>query len=116
MSSRQITSVDLAQFTGTSRYYKHWSRRIVYTDGVQFLAEQAGAYWLIDLIASYQPIDTEMQYWMLRADPAGFCAVCKDLDGVVLIEQKFEYSDFPEHLLPFTLYLQNGALYLPSED
>src|ERR1039458_7739091 len=44
----------LRYFTGTEEYHRHWMRRITFTDGVKFLAEQAGAYWLIDLIASWQ--------------------------------------------------------------
>ena len=65
---RQITATDLAQFTGTSTYFKHWTRKIVYTDGVQYLAEQAGAYWLVDLIASYQLLCDERQYWTLKIE------------------------------------------------
>jgi hypothetical protein len=29
-----------------------WTRRFIYTPGIQHLADRAGAYWLIDLIAS----------------------------------------------------------------
>ena len=116
MSDKEITEIDLAQFTGTTQYFRHWTKRIVYTDGVQFLAEQAGAYWLIDLIASYQPVKVERQYWTLKADDVNYCAICKNGDGGILVEQKIEYSDFPRRLMPFDLYLQNGVLYLPSED
>ncbi len=116
MESRQITAADLAQFTGTTQYFRHWTKKIVYTDGVQFLAEQAGAYWLIDLVASYQPLCDERQYWILVIEDGKYCAVCKDRDDRVLVSQKIEYSDFPAHLMPFTLYLQDGVLFLPSED
>lgn len=116
MGDREITGIDLAQFTGTVNYYKHWSKRLVYTDGIKYLAEKAGAHWLVDLVASYQPLKAEFQCWTLKAEEGGYCAVCKDGNGEQLIEQKFEYTDFPKHLMPFDLYFQNGVLYLPSED
>jgi len=53
----KLTKADLAQFTGTETWYRHWFKRhVLYTEGVQFLAERAGAYWLIDEIALSQDI------------------------------------------------------------
>jgi hypothetical protein len=47
---------DLRQFTGTEHYYRHpLARRVVYTDGVRYFAEAAGAYWLIDILATELP-------------------------------------------------------------
>ena len=45
----------LAMHTGSTRWFRHWTRRLVYTEGVQYLAEKASAYWLIDLVASWCP-------------------------------------------------------------
>lgn len=67
---------NLNQFTGTFEYHRHWTRRLLFTDGVQYLAENAGAYWLIDLIASHQPrcrkdaMLSSIQFWTLRVDAA----------------------------------------------
>lgn len=48
-------SAELAFFTGTEQWYRHWSNRsMLYTDGVQFFAENGGdhgAYWFIDKVA-----------------------------------------------------------------
>jgi hypothetical protein len=42
----------LNQFTGTETYHRHFiSRRLQWTDGVEFFAKHAKAYWLIDAIA-----------------------------------------------------------------
>jgi hypothetical protein len=42
----------LAQFTGTEQWHRHpLVRNILYTDGVQFVAQSGRAYWLIDEIA-----------------------------------------------------------------
>jgi hypothetical protein len=46
---------NLAQFTGTTQWYKHpLYRGLLYTDGIQYLAENAGCYWLIDYVFSNQ--------------------------------------------------------------
>jgi hypothetical protein len=42
----------LAQFTGTEHYYR-LNRRCLITDGAKYLADEAGAYWLLDAGASY---------------------------------------------------------------
>src|SRR3990167_5297686 len=52
MNPEELES-ELLSFSGTENWYRH-PFGIVYTDGVQFLAEQAQAYWLIDAIASHQ--------------------------------------------------------------
>ncbi len=88
----------LIQFTGTERYFRGPNRVLVYTEGVQYLAEAAQAYWLIDAIASWQvqpkvraePLQvwslTRQTEWRLQAD---------DGDGNILATQMIEYSDFP---------------------
>ena len=42
----------LAQFTGTERYYRIAPKFLI-TDGVKFLAENAGCYWLLDVAVSH---------------------------------------------------------------
>jgi|CXWL01.1.fsa_nt_gi hypothetical protein len=114
-SNSSISLEDLSQFTGTEHYYSHWAKKIKYTDGIYFLAETAGAFWFIDLIASYQPLDEEFQVWTIHKD-GQFCYVeCTDGNDVVLVKQDLDYTDFPEQLMPFQVYLQNNVLMLPSE-
>ncbi len=51
----QLNESDLAQFTGSQTWYRHpLMRKISYTDGVKFMADKAGAHWLIDMIVSWQ--------------------------------------------------------------
>ena len=53
--SPETLESDLAQFTGSENYYRHsLNRKFMHTDGVNYLAEKAGAFWLVDLIASHQ--------------------------------------------------------------
>ena len=54
MENSTLTQADLAHFTGSMGFISHGSfRRPVYTEGVQYIAERAGAYWLLDLISSH---------------------------------------------------------------
>ncbi|MDE2026905.1 MAG: hypothetical protein KGJ11_00010 [Candidatus Omnitrophica bacterium] len=110
-----ITQTDLNQFTGTTRYFQHWSGRIKYTDGIFFVAEAAEAYWLIDLIASYQPLDVNFQVWKLHKEGDFYSVECVDGDDVPVIKQDLDFTDFPEDIMPFEVYVQNGVLFLPSE-
>jgi len=45
---------EIGNFTGTEQWTHHGLRRsILMTDGVIWLAEKAGAHWLMDIIVSY---------------------------------------------------------------
>ncbi len=58
MTTKELTAEtllqELVQFNGTENYIKNFTG-LYYTDGVEYLAERAGAYWLIDLIGSHLP-------------------------------------------------------------
>jgi hypothetical protein len=123
---RGIDSVDRAElramlsaFTGTTAYHAHWSG-MRYTDGVQFLVEHARAYWLLDLIASWQ-LETlrdawlrEFQLWELFVRPDGTAtAVCSRDSEDVAFRQEVAWTDFPLEYVK--LYVENGIVSLPSE-
>jgi hypothetical protein len=56
MTTKTLSKSDLAQFTGSENWYRHGiNRNVLYTDGVQHVAERGGAYWLLDEIAIIQP-------------------------------------------------------------
>lgn len=110
----------LRSFTGTEEYHAHWSRARVFTDGVKFLADAAGAYWLIDLIASWQRVALqdgwlrEFQLWELhvREDRSALVVCSRDSEGVAFT-QEVEFTDFP--LEYAKLYVEERVLLLPSE-
>jgi hypothetical protein len=53
--TKTLTKADLAQFTGSEHWYRHQMvRDVLYTDGVQYVAQRGGAYWLINEIAFAQ--------------------------------------------------------------
>jgi len=106
---------ELNNFTGTEKYYKHWTGILVYTDGVQYLAKEGGAYWLIDAIASYRRRE-HFQLWELKVNTETKEAVLtmrEDSDTPVLVKQEIGFTDFP--LSKIKLYLIDGVLLLPSE-
>ena len=116
--------VDLRQFTGTTQWHK-WSNltHLVCTDGAKYLAEEAGAYWLLDAIASHQNASAlkdssrlqELQIWMLTVNADKSCRLtCAEDDGVApAVVQDIEFTDFP--LNEVKLYVCNNVVLLPSE-
>ena len=56
MTTKTITPSDLAHYYGSETRHKSnmfTGQRLVHTDGVQYVAENGGAYWLLDLVASH---------------------------------------------------------------
>ncbi|WP_442483323.1 DUF6876 family protein [Aeoliella sp. SH292] len=124
---------ELQQFTGDSERYRHsLNRRVIFTPGVKYLADEAGAYWLIDAIASWigSPefnraiaANNWLQYhhfWYLDVELDKHQAVLTargDEDEPAFITQKIGFTDFP--LEQMILYAgfdgTNWVIYLPSE-
>jgi len=108
----------LGQFIGTERWYSHWTKLLTYTDGIKYVAEEAGAYWLIDLVASYQPKlkDIPFQLWVLSVDQetqSGTIYAVEDTGKPHLVEQELEYTSFP--LKHFEFYCIDGVMLLKGE-
>jgi hypothetical protein len=77
----KLTAQDLAQFTGTTCYYRI-SRQHLLTDGTQYLAEQAGCYWLMDAVASHvAEIGTVDWFIVVRIEVEDHQAVMRYQDG-----------------------------------
>ena len=114
MDKPKITRLDLNQFTGSEHYYEHWTNFLCYTDGVQYLAERAGSYWLIDAIASYKRKEP-FQVWRLKVkeDKSAVLTMQEDSGQPVKVRQDIPFTDFP--LSEITLCLIDGILILPSE-
>lgn len=56
-TEKTLTLEALHHFTGTETWFRHpLVRKVLYTEGVQYLAETGGAYWLLDEIACAQLI------------------------------------------------------------
>ena len=114
-----FTQAELARFTGTENWYRHSVAKTVrYTDGMLFLAERAGAYWLIDEIAFAQKGEPalageEFQLWTLMVEGNTAVLRCEDGNGGRLLEKRIEYTDFPEPGIK--LHFTDGVIMLPGE-
>ena len=109
---RQTLATDLAHFTGTDTYTNinyPWLRgaKFLLTDGSQYLAEQAKAFWLMDAIASHQinkNVAAEpFQVWTLTVNEKHQAVLtCSDGSKTELVRQEIPWTDFP--LESITLY------------
>ena len=118
----QLSSGDLAQFTGSETFFRHaLVRSVVYTEGVQYLAEKAGAYWLIDKIATLQlepAVRAEpFQTWTLEVRGQRATLTCTDGDkgngAITLHSEEIAFTDFP--LDEVKLFFVDNVILLPSE-
>ena len=115
MNTPNIES-ELAHFTGTEQYFRHWLK-FNFTDGVKYLADEANCYWLLDAIGSYQYKlkKVPFQVWILKVNPdnSAVLEMKEDTDQPILVKQEIPYTDFP--LTEIKLYYIDGVLLLPSE-
>ena len=123
MKTKQEILAELPNFYGTSSYTR-WSvlfRNFVLTDGALYLAENAGAYWLCDAIASHYPSYKDEGFVVAKLRRAkateGWVLRIEDGNDGLLADQLIEYSDFP--LDEITLYVipqdDLWVILLPSE-
>jgi len=118
--SKTLSTLDLHQFTGSEHWYRHpFVRQVLFTDGAKYVADQAGAYWLLDEIAFAQKgvpavAAEEFQVWKLavNADQTAILN-CEDGNGRAVFTKKLDGTDFPEPGI--TLWFSNHTIYLPSE-
>src|ERR1700676_2937910 len=89
--SRTLTAANLRQFTGTEQWHRHGIvRDVLFTDGAKYVADQAGAYCLLDEIALAQRYDKnvageEFQVWTLKVNNDRTATLtCDDGNGKVV--------------------------------
>ena len=109
----------MRQFTGSEHWYRHWAGGITFTDGAKYVADTAGAYWLLDEIALAQKYVKEVaaeefQAWKLTVNPDSTATLsCEDGNDNVVFTKAIEFTDFPPDGV--TLWFENDVIYLPSE-
>ena len=111
--------MDLSGYTGTERYYR-LSRTVLITDGAKAMADQAGAYWLIDAVASYLPELGTADWFVLarlRVKEGKATLTLEDGNGGVRAKQAIPYTDFPlaEQVLYACYDSEHWVVMLPSE-
>lgn len=111
-----------SHFIGTENYYSHLLRICVFTDGVKGIADQYQAYWVIDVIVSYQMMKRikcmPFQIWTINSrEGKAVIEMRQDTEQPVLVRQQIPFTDFPEGSLQ--LYCiddsERKVILLPSE-
>ncbi len=120
MSKQKLDPAILAQFTGTEHWYRHGLvRDILFTDGAKYVADAAGAYWLLDEVAIAQRFEKavsaeKFQVWKLTVNPDRSARLaCEDGNGRTVFEKPIPYTDFPADSIE--LWFENSTIYLPRE-
>jgi hypothetical protein len=129
---KPLTHEQLDQFTGDIIRFRHGlNPHVIYTPGVRFLAEKAGAYWLLDVIASYlwpRHINEaarkderirHLHFWRLDVAPDESAVVTAraDFGCPPFVTQEIPSTDFPLEFVSIWAgyYDARWTLYLPSE-
>ncbi|MFA7253935.1 MAG: DUF6876 family protein [Patescibacteria group bacterium] len=109
----------LRQFTGTEEWYYHpLFKKYRYTEGVRFIAGEAGAYWLLEKILSNQILPElkgeGFQLWKLKVeDNKTALLTCDNGNGDIVYQETIDYTDFSLDKISF--YFTDSVLLLPSE-
>ena len=108
---------ELAQFTGSTQYYRSSFGKLLLTDGAQFLRERLQAYWLIDIVESNQKYlkDVPFQLWSIdrKENMSATVQVREDTGLDALVSQKIPYTDFK--LSRYEFYCIDNVVLLKSE-
>jgi hypothetical protein len=113
-----MKNIDLSQFYGTEHYYQTFAftPKLVHTDGVQYFAEQAGAFWLLDVIATeVYPLIKQNPFMVLTMTVNDKKAklVVDDGDANWIYQKNIDFTDCPDG--EYRFYLVGDVLMLPSE-
>ena len=115
-----LSASELRQFTGTEHWYRHaLVRHIRFTDGAKYVADTAGAYWLLDELALAQQFIPQVraeafQFWRLTVKPNHSATlICEDGNGLAVYSKEIRFTDFP--LDELRLYVTDNTILLPSE-
>ena len=116
----KLSESDLRQFTGTETWFRHGiNRDVIFTEGAKYLADEGGAYWLLDAIAIAQLHEKAVaaeafQVWKLKVNADRTAGLtCDDGNNNIVYTQRIELTDFP--LDEIKLYFTDNVILLPSE-
>lgn len=114
----QELQVLLSNHYGTSNHFRHSFTKMLYTDGVKAFAENAEAYWFLDIISTEvlqkQSVEEFINVVLKVSEKLSAVITADDGNGNVFWTKRVPYTDCPEGDWKF--YLVNGVLILPSEN
>lgn len=107
----------MRQFTGAEQWFRHnLNRNVLYTDGVNFFAAEAGTYWFVDLVVTelYRlQLAEGFLTVVLHVEGSKAKITADDGNGNVLWSRSIDWTDCPEGEWKF--FFTNNVLLLPSE-
>jgi hypothetical protein len=108
---------DLSAFIGTENWHRHGiNRQMLLTDGVVYYADQAGAWWFLDIVATevmrFHPVKPFLSI-VLEVHEGEADILVGDGDGDNLYKRHIHFTDAPAGQWRF--YLTDNVLLLPSE-
>lgn len=111
---------NLAQFCGSEDFFStQFIRGFVYTEGVRYFAEKAGAYWLVDDVALFFKNKVKMTgFATVKAiSKNNKVRLVLEDEGVKYGEKRYSFSDLPEGEWLFYLQYDGQRVFmmLPSE-
>jgi hypothetical protein len=107
-------SIDLSGFTGTTQYFRHAFGRMVFTDGVRYFAEAAGAFWFLDIVATELiRLGEAFVHIRLTVAEGQATAAADDGNDRPLWKKGIPFTDCPPG--EYRFYLIDRVLLLPSE-
>lgn len=119
-SCKDRSLADLGEFHGSQSCIRHaLIPNIHYSEGAQYVADNADAHWLIDEIAFSQRTqpavaDVEYQVWKLEVAPD--CSgelTCESLEGAIVARIPVPWTNFPR--ARFELHYAQELICLPAE-
>ena len=116
MATATAKTIDLSGYTGSDNWYAHPLTSCTYTDGVLAFAEQAGAYWFLDIVFSeYVSLQRANGFLVITLAIVGERALISvgDGNGNELATTRVEFTDCP--IGSYSFYFCNDVLHLPSE-
>ncbi len=108
---------DLQNFTGTESWYSHkLMHETVYTEGVKYFADHAGAYWFLDIVdTELFPLQKEHGFLSITMTVANEQALITATDGneTTLWDKQISFTDCPDGTYRF--FFTDNVLLLTSE-
>jgi hypothetical protein len=108
---------DLGAFIGTEQWHRHaLNRHLLLTDGVKYFADTAGAWWLLDIVATeVLPFPATHPCLVIHLDVNDAKAIIRVSDGddIQIYCRHIHFNDAPDGL--WRVYLTDNVLLLPSE-
>lgn len=118
MNTNSVLEASLANFTGSEHlHYNPLYRWMTYTDGVQYFAQKAGAYWFLDIVGTefgkYMKNTSFLTIDLVVREDASAAIVVGDGNDHTLGTRSIEWTNCPQGTWQF--FLVDTTLMLRSE-